>query len=581
MSDNKNLIAAVGISIAIMAGFYYFYEKPRQEQILRDIEQKRAKEARGELLKETSDIKEKEDIKHDSLAPLLSLQEALKKDERVLVETKRIKGSINLTTGSFDDIVLKDYRQKPDATSENVVLLRPNASKDAYNVTITPVQGDAVNKWQVDRQKINPEKGTHDIFLTATTTAGLDVKRHIRIDENFLLTTTDTVKNITEKAVTIASYAEVRRVGTPETGGYYILHEGLLGYIGKSLKEFDYDKIQEKKEVSENTTGGWLGMTDKYWLVALIPDQKREAKTYFKADTSNIKPIYITGYSYGSQVLEPGQSTKSLYHTYAGAKELKLLDEYETLLGFEHFDLAIDFGWFYFITKPFFFILTWLNSLLGNFGFAIIGLTLLAKVILFPLANKSYRSMSRMKSFQPKIEALKARFGEDKMRLNQEMMALYKKEKINPASGCLPMLIQAPVFFALYKVLFVSIEMRHAPFYGWIHDLSAPDPTSVFNLFGMIPWDPPSMLQIGAWPLVMGLTMWLQQKMNPQPTDPAQATMMLIMPVMFTYLFASFPAGLVIYWTVNNILSMAQQYAIMRIEANRPALPAANLKKKR
>lgn len=575
MGDNKNIIMAVGLSIAIMLGFQYFYEKPRQEEIIKKIESEKKSNKKEKV--------EEKEVKKQISFEILDRKDAIKKNNRVLINSKRLVGSINLKTGSIDDVSLKDYKKSVDKSdSEIVTLLNPKYSKDEYSINICPIEGVKIEEWNVLRQIVDSKKGTHDIFLQSKTNNDIIINRHIRIDENFLFTTTDTVKNNSSSEFSYTPCAEIKRVGTPEIGGYYILHEGLIGYLNKSLEELDYEKIEEKKEVTQNTKGGWIGITDKYWLVSLIPNQTEEVKTWFRADTSGVKKIYTTGYKHIKKTLSPGESAKTVYHSYAGAKELKLLDEYESILGFEHFDLAIDFGWFYFITKPFFFVLTWINSLLGNFGLAIIGLTLLTKLLLFPLANKSYRSMSRMKSFQPKIEDLKKRFGDDKVKLNQEMMSLYKKEKINPASGCLPMLIQAPVFFALYKVLFVSIEMRHSPFYGWIHDLSAPDPTTIFNLFGLIPWDPPSMLQIGLLPLIMGITMWAQQKLNPQPADPTQATMMLIMPVMFTYLFASFPAGLVVYWTANNILSMGQQYAIMKIEESRPeVIPAANSKKKR
>ena len=372
--------------------------------------------------------------------------------------------------------------------------------------------------------------------------------------------------------IKLQPFGRVTRVGTPQTSGYYILHEGAIGVVEDRLKEFDYSKLTKEKEVIQASKGGWVGFTDKYWLVALVPDQNLSVQTRFSGTEAE---MYRAEINNGEHILKPGTSLDYKQHLFSGAKVLRLLDAYEEKQGFKRFDLAVDFGWFYFVTKPLFYVLEFLHQLLGNLGVAILILTVFVKILFYPLANKSFNSMARMKIMQPQMEKIKQKYANDKMRMNQELMELYKREKINPMSGCLPMLIQAPIFFCLYKVFFVTIEMRHAPFFGWIHDLSAPDPTSFFNLFGLLPWDAPSFLVIGALPLLMGATMILQQRLNPQPVDATQAKIMLIMPLMFTYLFASFPAGLVIYWAWSNILSIAQQMLITHRASSAPVTTKA------
>jgi YidC/Oxa1 family membrane protein insertase len=334
--------------------------------------------------------------------------------------------------------------------------------------------------------------------------------------------------------------------------------------LGGKLEEIDYDDLRDDGDIELASVGGWLGITDKYWLSALIPDQQGEIKATFRHHVTDGQDRYQVDYLRPAMTLAPGQAIEASERVFAGAKEVQLLDRYKEAYGIPLFDRAVDFGWFYFLTKPLFHVLHFFYKLVGNYGVAILLLTLLVKILFFPLANKSYRAMSKMKKLQPEMMRLREQFGDDKMRMNQELMGLYKKEKVNPISGCLPIIVQIPVFFALYKVLFVSIEMRHAPFFGWIRDLSAPDPTTLFNLFGLIPWDPPAFLMIGIWPLLMGATMLLQTKLNPQPADPMQARIMMMLPLMFIFLFATFPAGLVIYWTWNNVLSISQQWVIMK-----------------
>jgi YidC/Oxa1 family membrane protein insertase len=382
-----------------------------------------------------------------------------------------------------------------------------------------------------------------------------------------MFTVSQTVENSSSAPVALFPYGLVSRTGTPPVAGTYILHEGPIGVFNGTLDDdVKYSSLKAGEPRVYATTGGWMGFTDKYWLVSLIPDQQESAKARFSRTDRDHTEIYQVDYTGSEHMVPAGGSISSSDRLFAGAKEVHLLDRYESELGIPKFDRAIDFGWFYFLTKPIFLTLDVLYHWVGNFGIAIMLLTVIIKAIFFPLANKSYRAMSKMKVLQPEMQKLRERFGDDKARLNQEMMALYKRVGANPMAGCLPIVIQIPVFFSLYKVLYVTIEMRHAPFYGWIHDLSAPDPTSFINLFGLLPFHAPAIafLTIGAWPLIMGVTMFLQQKLNPQPADPIQAKMFMILPVVFTYMLSQFAAGLVIYWAWNNLLSIAQQWVIMR-----------------
>jgi YidC/Oxa1 family membrane protein insertase len=391
------------------------------------------------------------------------------------------------------------------------------------------------------------------------------------------------VRNGTGQPVRLYPWARVRRDYTPETAGYYILFEGLLGVADGRLQEYKYSQVEaDAKKLgsdvaySETSTGGWAGITDKYWLTAIVPAQSIPQTVRFRYIPGGDGHYQVDYVTQEPQTVAPGETAVLPTHLFAGAKVVSLLDRYERELHIPHFDKAVDFGWFYFLTKPIFYCLDFLNGLLGNFGLAILVFTVFVKILFFPLANYSYRSMSKMRLLSPKVTALRERFKDDPQKMQAEMMALYKAEKVNPASGCLPMVVQIPVFFSLYKVIFVTIEMRQAPFFGWIHDLSQVDPTNVFTLFGLIPWDPgliSPLLHIGAWPLIMGLTMFFQQKLNPPPPDPTQAKLFMFMPVIFTFMLARFPAGLVIYWSWNNLLSIGQQWLIMRrTHLTRPGL---------
>ncbi len=486
--------------------------------------------------------------------------------ERVIIDGPRVRGSINLSGGRFDDLSLADYRATTDPQSPEINLLSPPGAEAPYYAEFGWVDdrgrdlGRAA-EWQADRAMLSADQ---PVTLSWRSDDGLAFTRQIAVDRDYMFTITDRVENVGQETLNLLPYSRVRRVGLPDTLGFFILHEGPLGVFDGALEEVDYDDVEEQRIIEQTGTGGWIGITDKYWLTALVPDQGESVRSRFVYSDSNGTDSYQVDLLGAARALAPGANVTTSSRLFAGAKEVRLLDGYRDGLGIPRFDLAIDFGWFFYITKPIFYGMLYLDAWLGNFGLAILALTIFIKALFFPLANKSYKSMSRMKALQPQMLELRERYNEDKQKLQQEMMELYKREKVNPLSGCLPIVIQIPVFFALYKVLFVTIEMRHAPFFGWINDLSAPDPTTAFNLFGLFPFDPPSFLMIGAWPLIMGVTMFLQQKLNPAPPDPVQAKIFMLMPIFFTVLLASFPAGLVIYWAWNNILSIAQQYVIMR-----------------
>jgi len=588
--DQKNLMIAIAISIAILLGFQFLVEAPRraqQEAARIALEQEQARQQAETGATPPAVAPSPREGGPPGTPPGVtappspspgapaggargdSRAAAIAAVPRVPIDAKRVHGSISLRGGRLDDLTLADYRETVDPRSPEIVLLSPSVTARPYFVDIGWVGGPGGTAplpgvdtiWQASGGALAPDR---PITLTWDNGAGLVFTRTVALDANYMFTITDRVENRGEAPVALFPYSLVSRAPTPETAGFFILHEGLIGVTDGVLREIDYDEIKDSRTVEQATTGGWIGITDKYWLVSLIPDQAETVKTAFRFSPRNRMDGYQADYLGAERSVPPGGSAEAIHRVFAGAKEVRLLDDYRDRLSILRFDRAIDFGWFYFLTKPIFYVLEYFNRMLGNFGLAILLLTVLIKLAFFPLANKSYRAMSKLKVLQPKMMELRERYGEDKQRLNQEMMALYRKEGANPVSGCLPIIIQIPVFFALYKVLFVTIEMRHAPFYGWIKDLSAPDPTTIFNLFGLIPWDPPYILMIGAWPLIMGVTMFLQQKLNPQPPDPVQAKVFMILPFLFTYLLASFPAGLVIYWAWNNLLSIAQQWVIMR-----------------
>ncbi len=562
MPDQKNLILAIALSFLIIFAFSYLYgppEPPPQEQ--------QATQDAGSTTG-TGDPLTGIDIPGEPVAQALSRDEALESQTRVTIDTPRLHGSMSLVGGRIDDLTLADYRETVDPESDEIVLLSPrNAPKPYYaDFGWAGSGGVAVpgpdTEWTADSDTLTVDQ---PVTLSWDNGAGLRFERVMSVDADYMFTITQRVTNTGTSAVSLSPYSRVQRFDTPDTLGFYILHEGPYGVFDETLQEHDYDELVEDGEVREESVGGWLGFTDKYWLVALVPDQQARSTGLFAHRDSGGRDRYLaTMQRTDAEIVVPDGRFEQTSHLYAGAKVVQLIEGYGDTLGIQRFDLTIDWGWFHFLTRPFFYALAYINGLVGNFGVAILILTVGIKLVLFPLANKSYRSMSKMKALQPEMQKLKERFGDDRQAMNKELMELYKREKVNPASGCLPILVQIPVFFALYKVLFVTIEMRHAPFFGWIQDLSARDPTSMFNLFGLIPWSPPEILLIGAWPLIMGFTMWLQMKLNPAPTDPIQQKIFAFLPIVFTVMLAAFPAGLVIYWAWNNLLSIIQQYVIMR-----------------
>ncbi len=569
MNEQRNLILAIALSVAIIMGFEYFWGIPQRERLQREAQQAPAateQPAGAPTAGEVPAVPGEAPLAAGTPLGERLVELALKQAPRVPVDNGRLTGSLNLRGARLDDLLLDDYRLAPEPDSPRIRLLYPVGTANAYFAQFgwtTTEEGVAVpgptTEWRVVSGRLAPGE---ELVLAWDNGAGLVFRQRLTLDENYMFRVVRTVENRSERPVTLYPYGLVSRYGTPETLGYFILHEGPLGVLQGTLEEIKYDDLAEDGPVVRESRGGWLGITDKYWLVALIPDQTSEIRATFRRVVRNGRPIYQTDFVRDPVVVPAGGRAEVTDRLFAGAKEVVLLDRYAAELGIPLFDRAIDFGWFYFLTKPIFYVLHYLYRWTGNYGVAIIIMTLLVRLILFPLANKSFRAMNRLKKLQPEMMRLRELYENDKARLNQELMELYRREKVNPMAGCLPILVQIPIFFALYKVLFVSIEMRHAPFFGWIKDLSAPDPTSLFNLFGLLPWDPPSFLQIGALPVLMGFTMWLQQKLNPQPADPVQAKVMNLLPVMFTFLFASFPAGLVLYWTWSNILSIAQQWAL-------------------
>ncbi len=581
--DNKNLILAIALSVVILFGFQFAAERffPKPVPLAPSAQTQGATPSahqppagapataqQGIAPPGAGGGSTSGPAASPGVAAAATRGQLLQSGPRVRIDTPSLQGSIALVGGRVDDVTLVNYRETIDPNSPAIVLFSPQGTPDAYFAEhgwVAPGGDVAVpgptTQWTADRDTLAVGQ---PVTLSWDNGEGLVFKRVYAVDDRYMFTLHQTVESRRSDAVNLLPYGLVTRFGTPPTSGFFILFEGPLGVFNGTLEEVSYKDLQEKGVITHHTTGGWIGITDKYWLSALAFDQQQPTTARFVFQRTAGTNQYQVDYVGQQQSLAPGGSVESETRLFAGAKVVTLIDHYEQTYGIKRFDLAIDWGWFYFLTRPMFYALNWLHGLVGNFGIAILLLTVAIKLVFFPLANKSYRAMSQMRKLQPEMQKLRERFADDKMRLNQEMMALYKSEKVNPASGCLPIVIQIPVFFALYKVLFVTIEMRHAPFFGWIRDLSAPDPTTVFNLFGLIPWTPPQFLMIGAWPLIMGVTMWLQQKLNPQPPDPIQAKMFMILPVVFTFMLAHFPAGLVIYWTWNNILSILQQWVIMK-----------------
>ena len=553
MDNQKNLILAVTFSILVLIVFDFFVNKPIREQAMTDTI-------------DAENIDEELDPKISN--PQFSIEKNENvKENRVSFDLKRIQGSINLYGATFDDIILKDYRMKVEKDSEPVRVLFKENSETPFLVRsgwASTTKIDLPNKntlWKI-KEVESANKGLIELFWK--NNQGITFQRKIVFDENYLIKITDSVINLSKDIVNLSNYSYIQRKNHRPENKFFILHEGPIGVFNQELRELSYDEIEEKKVITENASTGWIGITDHYWQVSIFPEAGNKFESNFKNIKNQKNSIQVDFINKEIFSLKPSETISANSFIFVGAKEVPLIDSYMKKYNIQNFDLSVDFGWFYFLTKPLFYALNYLSLFFGNFGIGIIILTLFVRVLLFPLANKSFKSMNAMKLLTPEIQRLKERFKDDKTRMNQEMFNLYKQKKINPAAGCLPILLQIPIFFALYKVLFVSIEMRHAPFFGWIKDLSAPDPTSIFNVFGLIPWDPPGFLVIGIWPILMGLTMYLQQKLNPPPPDPIQAKIFMMLPFIFTFLLATFPAGMVIYWTFNNILSIAQQSLILR-----------------
>lgn len=582
--DNTNFILTLIISMAVLIGWNYFFDatpiKPDPKTEAADITPNAANNVASVAQEQTN--ADMFTPKAD-LSTSISRDDLIKKSPRVALKTDKLSGTIRLIGARIDDVTLNRYAAGLSG-DERVRIFNPQFSRSAYYADFGWLSVDRSQavpnenaRWAASSETLTQKS---PLVLTWANDTGVRFTRKISIDDKYLFTITDTIHNTTNAPAQFQQYALVRRHGTPDVSNYMAVHEGVIGYLDGKLQEVKYSDISDKGRMEYRTKSGWFGFTDKYWLTSLIADPKADQPVTFRHSQNNSDVRYQVDTLGGVLTVAPGASVTTTTHLFVGPKELALLDGYEEQLKIDHFDLAVDFGWFYFITKPIFHLLSFLRDILGSFAAAILALTVLLKLVFLPLANKSYRSMGKMKELQPKIEALKAQYGKDTAGLNQAMMELYKREKVNPMGGCLPMIIQIPFFFAMYKVLFISIEMRHAPFWGWIQDLSAPDPTNVFTLFGLIPWDPPSFMMIGAWPLIMGLTMLLQQRMNPAPTDPVQEKMFMIMPVMFTYMLAQFPAGLVIYWAWNNVLTMIQQWYIMNQNKKAPVAETSKAKSK-
>ena len=550
--DTKNVIAAISLSAAVIVLYSLFFQPDPAT-----IKQNLAEQNKIENNTDTPSLDKNENFSK------LSRADALKENDRIQFENGSVVGSISLKGAAIDDLTFKEYNVELNR-NEKIILLNPRNVEDGYLVESGFVSTnknidipDASTVWEVSGNK--RLTNNNPIKLTWSNTQGITFEKHISLDDQFLFTVKEKIINSSDKSYNFYSYGQIIRNEIPEISGFYILHEGFLSVLDDELIEEDYDDIQDKK-FTQIAQEGFVAISDKFWVTSVIPPKGKEFKTTF--DYKNkFRANYIS--TKGIEV-KANSSIEEKIQIIVAAKRVNVIDGYAENLDINKFDLAIDWGFMYFITKPLFFVLDYFFKLLGNYGLAIIAVTICIRLAFFPLANFSFKSMGKMKLLAPEMARLKELHKDDKMKLQQAMMALYKKEKVNPMSGCLPILVQIPVFFALYKVLFVTIEMRHMPFYGWIHDLSDRDPTSLFNVFGLIPWDPPSFLLIGAWPIIMGITMWIQQKLNPTPPDPIQAKIFMFFPVFLTVILAPFPAGLVIYWSFNNIFTMIQQYIVQR-----------------
>lgn len=589
MPDQKNMWLAVGLSLAILLGFELLYNAPRRAAL--EAEQRAIAEAQAEAQTAAQAQALAEGVTAGSTAlpdapagappgvtvpgalsfQVLKSRESALADggERITITTPEFSGSVALRGARFDDLMLLNYREKLPADSPAINLLSPDGGPRPYYANFGWIGADPAalpqqdTVWSVAEGREITNRG--GVTLRWDNGAGLLFQKALSVDDGFLFAIDQSVSNTTDTALKLYPYGLLSRTGTPPSSNNWIVHEGPYGVFDQTLTEWSYSGLADEGAVELSSTGGWLGITDKYWMAALVPrpDDTIAARMLHTPGLPG-QESYQLDYRGSAVVIQPGETVTVRSHLFAGAKRQGWLADYMANPGVDNFELAIDYGWFYFLTKPMLSALIFFGELTGNYGVAIILLTLVIRILLFPFAHISYKALTRMKKMAPEMQRLKEKYGDDRAGMQKEMMEIYRREKINPFAGCLPILMQIPVFFALYKVLFVSIEVRHAPFFGWIEDLSAPDPTSLFNLFGLLPYDVPTFLVLGVWPILMGITMFLQQKMNPPPPDPMQARIFMLLPFVFTFMLASFPAGLVIYWTTNNLLSIAQQYAIMR-----------------
>ena len=556
--DNKNVFIAVALSMSVLLFWSAFIDPPNPIENQTEI----VKKEKGNNKEIDSGIVP--NISNSNTEIKVSRKESIKKTNRILLENNKIKGSISLEGAVLDDLSFKNYKENLES-SKNVIFLSPKETDGGYFVESG--WASIGNKIKVPNNKSiwniignNVLTSNSPIVLEWNNGSNLVFRKKITLDDNYLFKIDQEVENKSSERIELYPYAQITRNNKPkDLQDFFILHEGFIGVFDEELQEDGYKDIEEKK-VTREADKGWIGITDKYWMTALVPESGENFKSTFLYQ-DGFKANYILN---KPTSINPSSSNTNEVRLFVAAKEVETIDAYAANQNIEKLDLVIDWGWFYFFTKPLFFIIDYLFKFSGNFGIAIVLITIGIRLLFFPLANYSFRSMAKMKAVQPEMVRLKELHKEDKMKLQQEMMALYRKEKINPASGCLPVLIQIPFFFAIYKMLFISLEMRHQPFFGWIKDLSAQDPTSLFNIFGLIPWDPPSFLIIGIWPILMGASMWVQQKLNPAPADPIQAKIFAFFPIFLTIILASFPLGLVVYWTINNILTIAQQWVIMK-----------------
>ena len=551
--DSKNVLMAIVLSTLVLVFWATFFEPPPVERQIAEDQVTKSEELSSPSIEKVE------------LSKKIARDDTIDSVARVKIENNNIKGSISLQGAIIDDIIFKNYKESLES-DQKVIFLNPKSSDEGYYIE-TGWASNSNEKlklpldstiWKVKGNKVLTPN--NPIVLEWDNNEGLIFTKKIELDDKYLFKISQGIKNTSNKSYEFFPYAQITRNYKPDVIPIYILHEGFIGMFDDELKEEDYKDVEDEKFII-NSSKGWLGITDKYWLTAIVPEKGKKFKSEFLSIDGKYKANFIIK---EPTVLSSNASITNEINAFVMAKEVAVIDGYAEKLGIEKFDLTIDWGWFYFITKPLFFVIEYFFKLTGNFGVAIIILTALVRIVFFPLANYSFRSMAKMKILQPEMIRLKELHKDDKTKLQQEMMALYKREKVNPVSGCLPVLIQIPFFFAVYKMLYVTIEMRQQPFFGWIQDLSARDPTSIFNLFGLIPWDPPTFLMIGVWPILMGLTMFLQQKLNPTPPDPMQAKIFMFLPIFLTIILAPFPSGLVVYWTISNVLTMAQQWVIIR-----------------